>query len=229
MSADAIRPAATLILWRDPDAPRLLMGQRRRGAVFMPEKLVFPGGAVDAGDAHAPLVGTLSPLCRARLADASDVAPETLAATAIRETWEEAGLRVGRRADWTGPPSWAGFGAGGIAPDASGLRFVFRAVTPPGRPRRFDARFFLADARTLADGPDAVGAGDGELADVRWVPLAEVETLDLPFITRVVVAEIAPLIGRDAPPARVPFFRSDDGDSFFRWLDPQEAGAPAPQ
>ena len=45
----AIRNAATVILLRDRlENPRVLMGQRGANAAFMPNKFVFPGGAVDA-------------------------------------------------------------------------------------------------------------------------------------------------------------------------------------
>ena len=47
----AIRNAATVILLRDQlENPRVLMGQRDANAAFMPNKFVFPGGAVDAED-----------------------------------------------------------------------------------------------------------------------------------------------------------------------------------
>jgi len=44
----AVRDAATVIVLRDPDRPHVLMGQRGKTAAFMPDKFVFPGGAVDA-------------------------------------------------------------------------------------------------------------------------------------------------------------------------------------
>ena len=45
---DALRDAASVILVRrDRDDARVLMGQRGKGAAFMPSKFVFPGGAVD--------------------------------------------------------------------------------------------------------------------------------------------------------------------------------------
>lgn len=47
----AIRNAATVIVLRNRhDDPSILMGQRGAKAAFMPNKFVFPGGAVDAGD-----------------------------------------------------------------------------------------------------------------------------------------------------------------------------------
>ena len=221
-----IRPAATMILWRHLEAPEVLMGRRKTGAVFMPGKMVFPGGAVDAADARVALAHGIDPVCRARLEDASDVAPDALAVAAIRETWEETGLRVGRQAPWRDPPdAWREFAAAGVRPDAGPLRFVFRAVTPPGRPRRFDARFFLAHVDCVAGDAEAF-TGDGELADVQWVALDRLDDFDLPFVTRVVLAEIAHGLDRHAPPARVPFFASASGDAFFRWLG---EGPAAPQ
>ena len=73
-------------------------------------------------------------------------------AAALRELWEETGLILGRKAPWpdTPPAAWCDFAAAGYVPSAENLQFVFRAITPPGRPRRFDARFFAIDASHLA-------------------------------------------------------------------------------
>ena len=103
----------------------------------------------------------------------------------------------------------------GLLPDAAPLQFVFRAVTPPGRPRRFDARFFLIDAADLASDPDDFSAACDELSHLHWVALDEVRALDLPFITEVVLAEVTARVDDPAPPASVPFFRNDDEESLF--------------
>ncbi|MFD0858685.1 NUDIX hydrolase [Roseovarius aquimarinus] len=220
-----IRDAATVILLRrDGPAPSVLMGQRGAAAAFMPSKFVFPGGAVDPGDAAIPLAAPLPDLCAERLAEASPpgLAP-ALAAAAIRELWEEAGLIVGRRGAWHGdvPPDWSGFAARGYVPDARALQFVFRAITPPGRPRRFDARFFLVDAAHVAGDPDDFSAATDELSHLQWVPLPEARRFDLPFITEVVLAEVAARAHDPAPPASVPFFRNDDEESLFLRLSGQ--------
>ena len=192
-------------------APRILMGQRGAGAAFMPSKYVFPGGAVDPVDAEVPLAAGPGAVCAARLEDQSTVPGRALLSAAIRELWEETGQILGRPGTWTDPPvGWRGFAAAGMVPDASGLQFVFRAVTPPGRPRRFDARFFLVDAAHLTSDPDDFGRAEEELSHLHWVPLAEARALDLPFITEVVLAEIAARVTRTDPPESVPFFRNDD-------------------
>lgn len=199
--SDTIRPAATVILTRrGGEGPRVLMGQRGAGAAFMPSKFVFPGGAVDPEDltahtalAHQPL--PLADRCQARLASAAPVSPAALVAAALRELAEETGLT--------------------LRPDTPPLRFVFRAITPPGRPRRFDAFFFLADAAGLAGDPDDLSAASGELAHLGWLPLPEARALDLPFITEVVLAEVAALMaGGDQP--GVPFFDNSGPTPQFR-------------
>jgi len=192
-----IRAAATVILWRaGPSGPQVLMGQRGAGAAFMPSKYVFPGGAVDPEDVNGPAPG-LSPGCSARLAafcPPEAPAPQVLAAAALRELAEETGLAPAPDADW---------------------RFVFRAITPPGRSRRFDARFFLVPA-TGAFG-DAEGFTDAsdELSHLHWIGLAEARALDLPFITEVVLAEVSALLkGGDQP--GVPFFDNSGPVPTFR-------------
>jgi len=199
---DTIRPAATVVLWRKgPSGPEVLMGQRGAAAVFMPSKFVFPGGGVDPADQTAPRPGYLHPGCRTRLATwVSEDAPaaDVLVAAALRELTEETGLQVG-------------------SPAAGALRFIFRAITPPGRPRRFDARFFLADAAALDGDPEDFAAASDELSHLRWLPLAEARALDLPFITEVVLAEVAALVAGGEQPG-VPFFDNSGATPQFRRL-----------
>jgi len=226
----AIRNAATVIVLRDrATAPKVLMGQRGANAAFMPNKFVFPGGAVDAGDAEIPLTRALPALCAKRLQeDSTTDLSHALAAAAIRELWEETGLILGQHAAWphAAPPDWTGFANAGFLPDASSLQFVFRAITPPGRPRRFDARFFLVDAAHIATDLDDFSAACEELSHLQWVPLDHARRFDLPFITEVVLAEIEARADDPDPPASVPFFKNDDENSLFlrlRGVEPTQS------
>jgi 8-oxo-dGTP pyrophosphatase MutT (NUDIX family) len=185
------RDAATLILVRR--GREVMMGQRSKGHVFMPDKWVFPGGRVDPGDARAKAATELTAETEALLKKGtiSRRPPRAFALAATRETLEETGLTVG--------------GPGG--PELDKLSLVARAITPPYRPRRFDARFFLADAEAvLADDTPAIGE---ELLHVRWFSLAEASALDLPSITRFVLKEVeARLAGQAVQP---PFLRWSRG------------------
>lgn len=208
----ALRDAATIVLLR-ADAggePRVLMGQRGAKAAFMPSKFVFPGGAVDALDRNTVLSRPLRAPVRDALASRSALMPEAIAAAALRELAEETGQIIARPSDTT--PGWPGFE--GVAPDADPLQFIFRAITPPGRPRRFDARFLLADADAVMTDPDDFSRAEDELSHLQWVPLSKARTLDMPFITEVVLAEIAAIAeGTDAP--GVPFFDNSGETSLF--------------
>ena len=220
-----IRDAATVILVRRSAAgePQVLMGQRGAGAAFMASKFVFPGGAVDPDDLALAAEAVHGPVTDRRLA--IDTAPEiarALPLAAVRELWEETGLMLGRpdpgAAARPVPPSWRGFFAAGLVPNLAGLRLVFRAVTPPGRPRRFDARFFLAEARDLV-AEDAVPSGD-ELGHLAWLDLATARGLALPFVTEVVLAELEELLvlpGVD-PGRPVPYFEQGPDGPRFRLL-----------
>ncbi|MGP6087547.1 NUDIX hydrolase [Antarctobacter jejuensis] len=219
MDKTAIRDASTIIVMRDrATRPRVLMGQRGAKAAFMPNKFVFPGGAVDRQDAEVPLAQPLAPLCAARLAEeaGADLA-NALAVAAIRELWEETGQILGVPAPWPGaiPPDWLEFAGTGHRPSAEALQFVFRAITPPGRPRRFDARFFLLDADELASDPDDFRGAADELSHLQWIAIDEVRDYDMPFITEVVLAEVAARATDNTPPDSVPFFRNDDEQSLF--------------
>lgn len=200
-----IRPAATTVLWRDGrDGPEVLMGQRGAQAAFMPSKYVFPGGAVDEADEGVHLDIALHPDCDARLrmnCPPNAPAPETLAVAALRELWEETGLR------FAGAPQ-----------QDRGLRFIFRAITPPGRSRRFDARFFLANAAWIAGSPDDFSGASDELSHLHWIGLSNARSLDLPFITEVVLSEISHLLRGGSDAAGVPFFDNSGQVPTFRRL-----------
>lgn len=219
MSDQPIRPAATIILTRNlPSGWQVLMGQRGHGAAFMPSKFVFPGGGLDDGDAEVPLAAPLPAQCRMRLANAAPPSPEALAAAAIRELYEETGLTLGRPGAWQRPvpQGWEGFAARGLQPMGHGLRFVFRAITPPGRSRRFDARFFLADAAHVVGDVDDFSAASDELSHLHWLPLGDARALDLPFITEVVLSEIGQILRGDDQAAGVPFFDNSSPTPTFR-------------
>ncbi|MEO0912156.1 MAG: NUDIX hydrolase [Pseudomonadota bacterium] len=224
-AAPPIRDAATLIvLRRTLPEPAVLMGQRGAGAAFMPAKFVFPGGRVDAEDQGVALAAPLPGPCAAKLErDAPPGRASTFAAAAIRELWEETGLILGQpgaapQAAREAAPGWQSFFATGHAPAADAMRFVFRAITPPGRPRRFDARFFLVDAAAIRGDPDDFSRADDELSHISWVPLAEARALDLPFITEIVLSEIEARLRAPGIARAVPFFDNRGPRSRFHML-----------
>lgn len=221
----AIRDAASVIVLRHdlPHAPEgaVLMGMRGAGAAFMPSKYVFPGGAVDAGDSTAPLFAPINAECHARLCqdlrsdsplDPANVA-QALTAAAIRELAEETGLLLQGGPAHTHP--WPSFDTARRMPSAANLRFVFRAITPPGRPRRFDARFFLCDIQDFDQDPDDFSNACDELSHLHWVALSQARQLDLPFITEVILTEITDPDRK----AGVPFFDNRGAEPRFIRLD----------
>ncbi len=219
MTDAAIRNAASVILLRDAKTnPRVLMGQRGKNAAFMPNKYVFPGGAVDLDDADVSLI---EHPCRAtmyRLGLKSEPDLETaILASAIREVWEETGLILGKKGVGTNPAptGWEGFFASGHLPTAQSFQYVFRAITPPKRPRRFDARFFLVKAEEVVGDLDDFSTAQDELSHLQWVRVDEARNLNLPFITEVVLAEVAALARSGEAPSSVPFFNNTTDTSEF--------------
>jgi len=202
------RDAATLILVRrDPPEPRVLMGRRAEGHVFMASKWVFPGGRIDRADFRAPCASELRPEVAAAVGRAAPPArARALALAAVRETFEETGLLLAKPA----PPRpaagpWRDFLARGALPDLEALDYVARAITPPGRSRRFDARFFMADAARLMHLDPEPGA-EMELDEIAWISLEETRGLDLPQITRFVLGELTDRLrdpGRPPPVVRM--------------------------
>lgn len=203
------KDAATLILVRPVGkTAEVLMGKRSGRHTFMPDKYVFPGGRVDPTDGRIPAATELHPRSEEKLAIGARRKTRAFALTAIRETFEETGLIVGAPCDVAPKvtPDWQPFFAQNAQPSLQGLRFIGRAVTPPYRPKRFDARFFMADAREalIDDRPPVDGA---ELSDLQWVTLDDAMALDLPSVTRFMLGEIGERIASPSRQQAPPFLR----------------------
>ena len=213
----AVRPkdAATLIIYRIRHRHvEVLMGERHSAHRFQPQRYVFPGGVVDAGDSRVRCAEAMRTDVFAMLSrSAKPARARALVAAAVRETFEEAGLVFGRPDPEPGrsaPKNWREFFDTGMAPDLSNIRYVARAVTPPLRPMRFNARFFMVDAK------HAIGdlRGNGELLNLTFVPLVETENLEMPRITTKIlghVDELARRPPRPDPRRKVPFYRHIGG------------------
>jgi len=214
------KDAATLILLdRTGPEPKVLMGKRHDRHVFMPGAYVFPGGRLDAIDRTMPVAGSLNSHAEQKLMAQTKrpnaAKARALALAAVRETFEETGLLLGMPTSETAKvPSgpWRAFAEAQILPDLSALRFIGRAITPPGRPRRFDARFFTLDASAIAHRVEGVTGPDAELVELVWMPLADAKQLDMPAVTGVMLEEldarIADGFGHDLP---VPFYSMPRG------------------
>jgi 8-oxo-dGTP pyrophosphatase MutT (NUDIX family) len=210
------KDAATLILVdRSGTIPKVLVGKRHDNVVFMPGKFVFPGGRVDKADHRIPVAAPLPSELESNLAKGSPKTPpsraKSLAVAAIREACEETGLCLGRRVDGQLPKlegPWKPFTDAGLLPDPSGLFLIARAITPPGRVKRFDTRFFTADASAITHRVEGVVHADAELVELVWVELGSKPLADLHPMTRNVLNELDKRLAtgplhHDAP---VPFY-----------------------
>ncbi len=233
---DRPRDAASVLVFdRSSGEMRVLMGRRQPTQVFMPGKFVFPGGRVDPEDKDVANACAIDDREKFKLlaemkGTTSDARAAALPMAAIREAFEEAGVIIGARQGArtvetfqfsAGPlpqhPTWQAFWQTAHLPRPETLTFFARAITPPGRPRRYDTRFFCVDRRDVSD---QVAACDGELSDLGWYTLLEIESLDLAPITKVVLDEFAerlataPLGPSDLP---IPFYYQNRG-TFHRDL-----------
>ena len=208
-----IQDAACVVVVDDSGAePRLLLGRRHTDQVFLPDKWVFPGGRVDPGDRSYAAV------LDARLQGAPRTALLPFKFAAIRELYEETGLVIGEAGDIpeAAQDLWRAFAATGYSPAIASLAPLARAITPPGRPRRYDTWFFLTTRRSVAmERPET----DGELLDPGWFTLAKTRRLDLPNITRLILDDVGLRIGGAATAAAsgIPFY-FQDGNGFQRTL-----------
>ncbi|MHB1499787.1 MAG: NUDIX hydrolase [Candidatus Dormibacteria bacterium] len=185
---DSARDAGTVVLLRPAEGPsgppRVLLLERPNLAAFAPGTQVFPGGSVDAADKD-PSWSRLLPSWSNQGSDPR--APLALRLAAVRETYEEAGILLSRRRDGSRPSAEdierlsavraqmragradefrVGLTAANLIPDVEELTFCAHWVTPPGLPRRFDTRFFLAPwPLDQEPQPDPLG----EHVSLRWV------------------------------------------------------------
>lgn len=192
------RDASTLILVdrrRGQDA-LILMGRRKASLRFMPGLYVFPGGRVDRADGRMAHRGGFTATTIEKLSangpKVSTARLKALGLCAVRETYEEAGLLLGMRQPPERVPNedWAAFNKHKVTPDLDALVFFCRAITPPGRPRRFDTRFFLAEREAVAVTLPDDERLDTDLEAVEWLSLTQARELPLPFITRLILGDV---------------------------------------
>jgi 8-oxo-dGTP pyrophosphatase MutT (NUDIX family) len=197
------RDAATLlVLDTSGSQPKLLMGQRHHGLKFMPGKFVFPGGRVEPKDYLAGTGARMNEVIRAKLllhlsGTSHPQRAHALLHAALRETEEETGIVIGNGAR-TGP--------GNASPDFEGFSLLARAITPAGRPRRFDTRFFVVSADRIASRTAIL---DGEFTAVEWFTLDEARGQDLASITRMILEDLDTRLREGSvcdPEASVPFY-----------------------
>jgi recombination protein RecT len=145
----ALRPAATVLLLRDsPQGLEVLMTRRAMTASFAPGAYVFPGGGIDPADALAH--GQSS-----RRTTQSDL-HLTQAIAAIRESFEELGVLLARRADGSHlstsdiaaldrkAPFADQCAAHGLTLSGAEVFVLAHWLTDRDLPRRFDVPFLVA-------------------------------------------------------------------------------------
>ncbi len=189
------RPAATLILVRDANAGmEVLMIRRTQAAAFVGGAHVFPGGGVDAADSSSQLAACCAGLDDVEASRLLGVAQGGLAywTAAMRECFEEAGLLLahesgGEYADLNDPRRGAVFsrwresvraGRATLADlcrehdlrlAAGRMAYFSHWITQPGHSRRYDTRFFVAEAPRL----QTPSNDNSETTEHLWVRPAE--------------------------------------------------------
>ena len=177
------RDASSLILIdRAGGTNRVLLGRRASAHAFMPDVYVFPGGRRDAADHARPYASDLHPLVMEKLLASARRAmtpkgARALALAAVRELTEETGLILASAA------------GGAPAAELATLRYVARAITPPGMPRRFDTRFFLTFTDEAAIDPSRI-CDSQELLDLQWLDMSDISCLNMPDITRIILKDV---------------------------------------
>ncbi len=165
-------PAATVTIVRDArDGIEVLMMRRNLKSGFVPGMYVFPGGGLDDADLLFKNNGLCDCLDDATASGMLGVAADGLAywAAAIREAFEESGLLLARNGAGSlvtltdaevaarfdaqrrqlnaGELDFAALiAAEGLQLAADQLVYFAHWITPVTAPRRYDTRFFMAEA-----------------------------------------------------------------------------------
>jgi 8-oxo-dGTP pyrophosphatase MutT (NUDIX family) len=186
------RDAASLILLRgEGEELEVLAGRRPLHVRFMPGVHVFPGGAIDPPDRIAWHLESGAETLGPKLARS--------ARAALRETWEEAGVLVGRPAPaGAAPPGTRpierAYHESGLVAAMDLLTYVGRAITPSHSKRRFNTRFFLSDGGNVYGEPTSTE----ELEDLRWYPIGRHPLESFRDVTRFMLARAIALRGGTA-------------------------------
>ena len=171
------------------------MGMRGAKHRFMPNRLVFPGGRVDRADLTAPSAAPLSAATEFALRKKTNPRlAHGLAAAAARELLEETGLSLGS------PPRF------------DGLHYLARAVTPPGSPIRFNARFLVVEEKHVSG---ELG-GDGELEGLRFYGLTEALGVGIGIANTTCAGAVA-MVARSAG-RRTEYADPDTGSAARSWV-----------
>ena len=162
-------PAATVTLVRDgAQGLEVLMMKRNLKSAFVPGRYLFPGGSVDPSDGLADIYARCVGLTDAAASKRLGLESGGLAywVAAIRESFEESGLLLAhgengklvahqqaaelaqhRKAVAAGElPFDTLLRDAGLTLEVSALVYFAHWITPPGAPRRYDTRFFVAHA-----------------------------------------------------------------------------------
>lgn len=204
-----VRPrdaASIMVLDRSGARVRVLMGKRHTAHAFMPDVYVFPGGRRDPSDHRLAFAGDLHPAVLQSLKSIegrplTEARARALALAAVRELYEEAGVRVGK-------PNLAPSDGLPFLPDLANLRYMARAITPPGHSRRFDTRFFAVFADE-AEIDVSLILESRELQDLQWIDVKDLPPLRIPEITATILADLRSSLDSDPSLPRersVPFY-----------------------
>jgi len=194
------RDAASLILLRgEGKALEVLAGRRPLHVKFMPGVYVFPGGAIDPPDRIAWSVEAGTEALGSKLVRS--------ARAALRETWEEAGVLIGRSGrlppvSSARAPIEHAYLERGLVAAMDLLTYVGRAITPSHSFRRFNTRFFLCDGGNVFGEP----AASEELEDVGWHPVGHEAFASFRDVTRFMLARAVALRGGSASGAAPLFY-----------------------
>lgn len=181
-------PAATVTLVRDGEQGlEVLMMKRNEKSAFVPGRYLFPGGAVDPTDGYPDIYSRCNGMDDATASKRLGVQSGGLAywVAAIRECFEESGLLLAHGEG--GKQVAHGVAAElaqhrksvadnrlsfdallreeGLTLEVDSLVYFAHWITPPGAPRRYDTRFFVAYA---PPGQEAVHDNE-EMVESVWM------------------------------------------------------------